>query len=513
MKTPSFKLSAIATVAILAACGGGGGTADPAAPTAVVPTPVPSVAPTTEPALDAAVAFMAKSDALRATAIPATGAANFALLDGCYLGNGFSKSFVVADFDKDPFAITSRQFDVGSTRGNIKVLAERNLNNPDGTSRREIDIKYEITYKDGTKNQALVATVPTETIISGSSSGTKLADGSACATSESKSDWRFYGNQKVIDANVRAHNERRDRSTLSNGLPLATPVVYSKYIRLNVVDPANVAKYVTISGPGIVTGSPTAPMTLKMVSARLLRDAPEFAAKNGNFVDWLDTDGFRICRTANGNLAAAELADCLTNGATTNNWGFENQASAAALDTSFDALGVVAGGVYTVKVYNDDGWKTVNGQLNRTPIATYDATLPGLPFSAAALAGTSTANDLFPKITTSSMTSEAIATAVRARAAFTLDLALAPAGAMPDGRSLGWGSLFSFKQGRVDPTQAAFNPASRTFDPSYPAANATSATLAVPAASAKLGLPTYMERTISVNNRNGNIIQSTYQLQ
>ena len=525
MKTRTFKLSAIASVAILAACGGGSGSSDPAAaepaatpPVAVTPTPTPtptppapiSVVPSTEPALQAATAFLAKADALRATAIPATGAAVYGLLDGCFLTNGFSKAFLIPDFDAEPLAVASRQVDVGLTLNNVKVMAERSITNADGSARREIDIKYDIIFKDGSKRTATADAEPTETIISGSSSGAKLPDGSNCTSSENKSDWRFYGNRKVINANVAAHNERIDRTTLATGLPVAPAVVYSKYIRFNITDPANAAKYATISGPGIVGGSPLAPITLKLVSVRLLRDSPEFVGKNGNFVDWKDTDPWRVCRTNTGNYATAETADCVANGATGNNWGAPSNAAAATVDSDFDRLGIVAGGAYTVTVYNDDGWKTVNGQFGKAPIATYTAVLNNLPFTAVALAGTGVTTDLFPRVANNSMTPAQIAAAVRARAAFSMNLTFTPPGAMPDGRLLGWGSFYSFKQGKVDAAQGPSNPASRQFDPSYPLANATSATLLVPAAVAKLGLPTFMQYGFAINNRNGNFVQSLY---
>ena len=140
MKTQNFKLSAIASVALLAACGGGSGTIEPAvtepvaaAPIVATPAPAPApvpapvviAAPSADAALVAAKGMLAKLDALRATSVPTTGAANFVLLDGCYLNNGFTKAYVTADFDSDPLATASRQFDVGSTRDNIRVLAER----------------------------------------------------------------------------------------------------------------------------------------------------------------------------------------------------------------------------------------------------------------------------------------------------------------------------------------------------------------------------------------------------
>ena len=521
MKTRTLKLSAIASVAILAACGGGGGASDPTAtepgatPGTVAPTPPPvvSVAPTTEPALEAATALLAKYDALRATAIPATGAANFALLDGCFLTQGFTKSFAVSDFDADPLAVASRQVEVGAIRSNIKVLAERTVTNADGTSRREIDIKFDTSFKDGSKRTATADSEPNDTIISGSSSGAKLPDGSNCTTSESKSDWRSYGNRKLINANVVAYNQRYERTVLTTGLPSTPAIVYNKYIRFNVQDPANVAKYVTIAGPGIVAGTPAAPIALKMVSVRLLRDAPEFAGKNGNFVDWKDINHWQFCRNATNGLPSAETADCVAHGAVTNNWGFSNFPVPATLDASFDALGVVAGGEYTVKVYNDDGWKTVNGQLGKTPIAIYAIVLNSLPFSAVALAGAGVTTDLFPKVVTNSMTPAQISAAVLAKAAFSMALTWTPPGAMPDGKTLGWGGLFSFKQGKVDAAQGPFNPASRQFDPTFPLANVTSASLPIPAAVAKLGLPTYMQYWFELNNRNGNNVESLYAFQ
>ena len=196
-----------------------------------------------------------------------------------------------------------------------------------------------------------------------------------------------------------------------------------------------------------------------------------------------------------------------------NNWGKFNDEEPARLDANFALFGIVAGGEYTVKVYNDDGWKEINGQLGKTPIATYTAVLNSLPFSAATLAGTGVATDLFPKVLTNSMTPAQIAAAVRAKAAFSMALTWSQPGAMPDGKALGWGGLFSFKQGRVDAAQTAFNPASRQFDPTYPLANVTSATLPIPAAVAKLGQPTYMQYWLSVNNRNGNVVESLYPFQ
>ena len=519
MMSHTFKLSAISFAALLAACGGGSDpVTDAAAP---APTPVPvvvSVAPTVEPALDAAKAFLAKYDALLATAVPATGAASTALNDGCYLADGRSKAYIVADIDADPLAIPSRQFLVGSTRSNVKVLADRAVANADGTSRREIDIKYDIAYKDGSKFESPEGTVLDETIISGSSAGAKLADGSACATPDSKSDWRFYGNRKLVRTAVSASNDRIDRTSLATGLPVSPAVVYSKYLNLSVSDPAKVATYAVITGPGLgvtAAGAATgASGSLKLISIRLLRDAPELAGKPGNVVDWPDTNTWRLCQiAAGGNPAAAEAADCVANGANiANSFGFFNNASGAALDTSFATLNIKAGDAYTIAVYNDDGWKTVNGQLGKTPIATYTNVLRALPFSAATLAGTGPTADLFARFTSSSKTAAEIAAAIRTKTAISTNVTLSALGTMPDGRVQQLADTTVFEQGNANPNGNAF-PRSRQFVLGYPGGQATSATFAIPVPTTALVVPTFASTILDYSNRNGNFfaISSAYQ--
>ena len=507
MISRAFKVSSIAAAALLAACGGGGDSVSPT-PT---PTPPPSVAPSVEPALDAAKAFLAKYDASLATAVPTPGAVNLSLVDGCYLADGRSKAYSVADFDADPLAVASRQAGVGTVRSNVKVLAERTVANADGTSRREIDIKYDIAYKDGSKFESPADTTLDETIISGSSSGAKLADGSACATPDSKSDWRFYGNRKVVRTVVNAVNERLDRTSLATGLPLSTPVVYSKYVNLVVNDPANVATYAIITGPGLSVSTLGASGSFKLISVRVLRTAPELAGKPGNVVDWRDVDGWRICQNAAGNIgAAAETADCVANGANVGNtFGFFNNASGAALDTSFATLNIKAGDAYTIAVYNDDGWKTVNGQLGKTPIATYTNTLRALPFSAATLAGTGPTADLFARFSSNTKTAAEIATAVRTKAAISADVTLSALGAMPDGRVQHLADTYVFEQGNANTNGTAF-PRSRRILFGYPGAQATSATFTNPVPVTALVVPTFASFALEYNNRNGNNVWSSY---
>lgn len=516
MMSHTFKLSAISFAALLAACGGGSD--DPvAAPVAPAPAAV-SVAPTTEPALDAAKAFLAKYDALLATAIPATGAAFTALSDGCFLADGRSKAFTVADFDADPLAIPGRQFLVGSTRSNVQVLAERTVANADGTSRREIDVKYDVTYKDGSKFESPEGTVLDETLISGSSAGARLADGSTCATPDSKSDVRFYGNRKVVRTLVNAANDRSERTSLSTGLPVSPAVVYSKYINLIVNDPAKVATYAVVTGPGLgvtAAGIGTgAPGSLKLISVRVLRDAPELAGKPGNVVDWTDTVSWRLCQVAAGGApAAAEAADCVAHGANiANAFGFMGNASGAALDTAFATLNIKAGDVYSIAVYSDEGWKTVNGQLGKTPIATYANVLRAVPFSATTLAGTGPTADLFARFTSSTKTAAEIATAIKTKAAISTNVTLSALGAMPDGRVPSLVDTTVFEQGNANSNGTAF-PRSRQFVLGYPGGQATSATFAIPAPTAALVVPTFASTILDYNNRSGNNLSISYAYQ
>lgn len=326
-------------------------------------------------ALALAQAYVARVDAAQAAEI--TGPAMLPLMDPCYLHEGRTREYElnIDQLSNDASTLSFLNRKRGSTRRNVEVLDERFLVNSDGSSRREIDARYELVYADG------MVVPQKETFVQGSTAGMRMADGSACAAPQVSQELRVLGNRRIVDASVRSLNLILDRFKLSDGTPLATNArLYRNEIRFEIKDPAGVATYATISGPGIVGSA------YKMVSPRLLRSAPEFAGKYGNFVDWKDSDPFMACRIGptNNNYADAEQADCVTHGAGSRNWR-SNAATAAEADAQFAGFGFRAGGVYTVKVYNDDGWKTVNGQQGKTPIASYTTTLNRLPASAAAL--------------------------------------------------------------------------------------------------------------------------------
>ncbi len=471
--------------AALSACGGGGGGGGSDA-SAVIPVPAE------------VKSFFAAFDATRAMAVPTPGAAFFSMYDGCYVDSGRSKASSIAEFDADPQSAEASKFRIGSTRSGLKILADRSSTNANGSSRREIDIQYDIVFADGTVDKATTAT-----LIQGSSAGSTLAGGATCPTPENGPEWRFYGNRRLASVSVSARNDRLDRSNLADGLPNVTPVAYSKYIVLTVEDPANVATYAIVSGPGLVFGDGT-PLALKMLSPRILRDDPLLAGKRGNYVDARDTNSFAGCRTVDGYYADAPAADCVQYGAGGSIWGSTNWPTAAAADQDFGTIpGIVAGGTYTIKIYNDDGWKTVNGQAGHAPIATYTATLNHLPFSAAALA----ANGLFPTWGTLSKSRSEIATAIRQRTALTITGNWAAGGTMPDGSKLGWGSIYAFESGRASAGLADY-PASRNTTSIFPAPGVTQGTLPVATPGAQLVLPTYAEFGLFNTNRDGNAVSS-----
>lgn len=467
-------------------CGGSDG---------ITATPPPPVVVTPPTALELTAALLKQVDSSMAMAVPATGSANAAFLDGCYLGDGATKALAISSFDANLVQeLESRKFQIGSTRTNVQVLAERNTINADGTSRRELDIQFQINYADGTVEKSVA-----RTLISGSSAGTSMGGGVACATPDTSGDLRFLGNRAVVSAGLRAVNQRNERYSLATGAPLASAVDYNKVVQLRISDPGNVASYAVVTGPGLPAAG------VKMLSPRLLRDDALLAGKRGNNVDWLDTDNFTFCRSATTSLAA-DTVDCATRGAGGTNFGASNLAAAAA-DASFDALGFVAGASYTVAVFNDAGWKTVNGQATQTPIATYPLTLNSVPYSAVALAGTGVGADLFPRLT-SSLPLVDIATNLRNKAASTTNLSGTALGILPDGGNFGWGNVNAFVSGRASVGTATW-PGSRQSATTYPTGIVTTLSgYTMPAPTSQMVTTTYGEVTVTLFNRNGAAVSS-----
>ena len=161
-------------------------------PNIVTPTTVATPIVVEAPVL--AALLLKRFDDSRLVAIPSTGAAVNEFSDGCNLNNGLTKAASIAAFDANLSEARARiAFSVGAMRTNLRVLAERNLTNPDGSKRREIDVSYQVNYADGSTDREV-----TTTLISGSSQG-------SCATPQVGEEARFLvtGNWSTLTCELR----------------------------------------------------------------------------------------------------------------------------------------------------------------------------------------------------------------------------------------------------------------------------------------------------------------------
>ena len=449
---PRLQALAALTALMVAACGGGGGSgsSEPAVDPAPAPTSPPSAMPAPPPtpavpvatALELSIAFLAAYDQSFATP-PVNGAAATALLDGCFLDNGSTSQFLATSYDATgPDALASvygrvqRQISFGAKRSHIQVVDDRKTTNADGSARREIDVKYDVVHPDGT------AAIGTQnTLIVGSSAG-------SCTTPQNSESVRFFGNRTLIDPQIIGRNLETIQINLSDGSLKSPSALSRREVRFLFRDPGQVATYIVVSGPGPLAASGKA-FSLKLLSPRIVRDAPELAGKPGTGT-FSDVDGFQACTTPTGatQVPEASIADCVGSGVQDDTWGYAfpfttDAADIAAADQRFANQGWVAGGVYSVSVYADDGWKTVNGQADKKPIATYNLTLEQLPYTFAQMR---IAPARFPKYSVFPLTLPQVAEAARTVGAVTT---LSWNGALPPpgGSPMGLSSVYTYADG------------------------------------------------------------------
>lgn len=427
----SLRLAFLAgTVFALSACGGGGSDSPAPAPAPTpAPTPTPAPAPTAQQLVDSYIQSLTQ---LTAQTVPAKGEDRYALLDACYLGQGNTRPRLIANWDANPaLAQANNAYLVGCSYKNVVIKAERQaVQAVNGTvTSREIDISFDEVYADGT-----VLTEQTETLVTGSSSG-------ICATPQTGDGVRTLGNQRLVSVSLFARNYVQYTARLSDGSANGERV--RRETRLRVGDPASLATYAVLSW----TSSTGAPLSLKVLSPRIVRDATEMQGKAGNG-SYADTDYFRVCGSeANYASANAATADCTQFGTTSENWGvFVNApytaASLADGDSRYDTLGLNAGATVTVQVYNDDGWKTVNGQQGKTPIGTYALKLKHTPYTLTQMAAAPAA---YPVYKSRSKSDAELAAAVKATGT-ALDLSWIAAAA-PNGEKFVASDLYTFRQG------------------------------------------------------------------
>lgn len=464
-------------------------------------TPLPAAT------LDAVNALFTAADAMFATAVPATGALRMSLNDGCWRDDGRTKANFIADWDANAAKYAQRDaYHVGRTRSNVQVLAVRNRTNADGSQRQEIDVQYDLVFKDGTR-----AAAQTTTLISGSSAGTP-----GCTTPQSAATLRGFGNQQLVRAEVRSRNVRDQRHALAGGAALSPAVNYRRSVQWGIEDPMGNASYVIVTGPGpaATVGGVATQFSLKFISPRLLRSAPELVGKPGNFLNWLDEDGFRYCRAPT-NPAVAAIADCAGLGATAFDYGHTTATPNAANDATFDGQGWVAGSVFRFDVYSDDGWKTVNGHAGRTPIATYYDTLTTLPVPFVDMAGSGPSADRFPRLNFGALSTAQVASNLISATPAPMSVTWNAPPALPGGRGLALFQGWEFSQGpKVGNAGGASNPAYRNIFYNFPGPTATgNAAWSVTAKPADQSAKTYGEFTILYSDRGDNNIISIVSFQ
>jgi len=408
--------------------------------------------------------FLRSIEAETATAVPSSGTARLALVDTCWVGSGRTRANFIADWDANSAEYQKRdQYLIGRRIENIQVQALRNLSNPDGSQRREIEVQYDFIYRDGS-----TARGTTSTLISGSSAGSP-----GCSTPQNSAGLRDLGNRRLVSVSVRGNNIREQRYSIVGGAALDPLVRFRREVEFVITDPMANGNYAVVTGPGPTNtvNNVVYPFSMKLLSVRLLRSAPELHGKSGNFLNWLDDDTWRNCALPSGAVPVVQLVDCVANPGSSNVWGRGfTSTSNAAEDTGFLAQGWVAGGVYRFDIYNDDGWKTVNGQAARTPIATYYDTLDQLPYSFVEM------TDKYPVINLGNLTGALIAANANAATSAPLALSWTRPGTLP-GPAMLLSQVWEFHQGaKIGNPGTTFNPAYRTLTRAYPGSIATSTT-------------------------------------
>lgn len=481
-RTTLWRCTAAAgAAAALAACGGGsGGSIEPPAPS----TP------------ELVQKYVQAHEALLAQGMPDSGAQRYSLLDACYLGSGNTRAMLVSNWSASQAGNSA--YLVGRKMANVQVLAERRSTNADGSARHEVDIGFDEQYTDGT-----TITGRTQTLVAGSTHG-------ACATPQTGPALRELGNRRVAALELVARNRLRVQRKLADGQPAATPYMLRREMLFSVTDPAKVATYAVVTwASGQADG---APLSLKLLSPRIARDAPEMQGVSGN-ATYADGDTFRNCRSNGNNTEAnAATADCTRLGVGNNFWGATvtqlDAAGLAAGDALFARLGLDRGGAQvTFALYADDGWKTVNGQQGKTPIATYTLRIRHAAYPLAQFSPQT--YPLFTSITPSEAEIAAAFKAGGGTAQAELQVPSAPPGALPLVRS----ALYSYRQGTKaasDPGPAVVRTASMA---GVVAADGRAATLPFGGKPEGAAATTYAEFGLTYSDRNGREMHYTLEYQ
>ncbi|QIL69047.1 hypothetical protein G7048_00750 [Diaphorobacter sp. HDW4B] len=497
MKQVTLQRSTLMLGALLAltACGGGGGgnddpvVTDPPVTTNPPPTtqpppppppPPPAPAPTTQELVQQYYDTVQK---VTATSLPAKGEDRYSFFDACALHNGRTKAASASSWDA---TASGNAYTVGRTFANIQIVAERKTTNADGSARHEVDVTVDTKYTDGT---SLIGGA--ETLIAGSSSGTE-----GCTAPQTGAEMRFLGNRRKVNVEPISRNRVETYRQLADGTTPTGAFRMRREVAFTISDPANVATYAVVSW-----GTTTTPYSMKLISPRIARDAPEMqdAAGSGTYSD---TGNFRQCRTSSANTEAnAAKGDCTstTIGISGETWGSNITATDAAAratgDTNFDKLALGTGAEVTFAIFADDGWKTVNGQSGKTPIATYKVKIKNASYPFAQMDISA-----YPQFSTINPDTATIATQFKATggtATAAIQAAKPPTGGLPMALS----SLASFRQGPKT-TSASGRYMVRGGKNASFTAGATTATIPFDGKPADASATTYGEFSMTYSDRN-----------
>lgn len=429
-----WRCTVLASTMALYACGGGGGGDNPNPPPAPEPT-TPTPPPPSEPAPDTqqlVAEFVAAIEKITAEKMPSSGEERYAMVDACYLNQGNTRKALIEAWDASSEPAESSAYLVGRKLLNVKILAERQITNADGSTRQEVDIEYDEKYTNGVTAAGL-----TDSLVAGSSSG-------SCSTFQTGSQLRLLGNRRVLAVSLVSRNRVDVFRQMADGKPTASPMRLRREVLFHITDAASAATYVVVSWGGGDSG--TAARSLKYLSPRIARDAAEMQNIRGN-ANWQDTDRFRHCISNDrDNESNAATADCTGRGMSTDTWGWNTTnldlKALAEADAGFATLGLnQPGAPVTFAVYADDGWKTVNGQAGKTPIGTYVLNMKNVsfPFAQLSLENYPMFNSIDPDEAKLAAAFQADGGTLKAQ----LQIASPPAGGLP----LMLTSLYSFRQG------------------------------------------------------------------
>jgi hypothetical protein len=420
-------------------------------------------------------------DKVYASDVPATYDVANVFTDSCYLSDGWDRAYGTSRWAEDLAGQrAANRYRVGATRSNLIVDSIGKTTNADGSVTRRAKVRYDVNYLDGTK------AIAAENFLVYGNSAPVCTEFGLSVAGTSKEGWRFVGEGRRVAANVDPRSMLFvHRSIVDNSSKGANS--RQNRLQFNIFDYRGLGiAYVIVKGPALPASG------VKMLMPVTLRDAPELQGKTFNYLNGKTSDQPKMCfyrDVANVVQRDAAQADCLANGGSRSYW----------LLSDSDIAALPADAVYTIALYNDDGWKTVNGQSGKTPVYTYTDTLPQKPFTTAELA-----ESAFPILTGDSLATLAAFKGTSATISLALTPTTPPSGAKP----MAYTGVFAYSE--EHPSTAGYWPSRYQDSQAYPAATATSVNSVIPGKLSGADTVGYAEVQVVTGDRNGRTVRTDY---